>query len=82
MIMLPMPRQVGRRYEHPSLSSSIDEIDQQELLLIAINIMTVVHINLSLHLCNTCVCFLSPVSQIHDSLASSMLYFLRIIVFV
>ena len=60
MIMLPMPCQVGRRYERPRsmrLSSSVDEIDQQELLLIAINIMTVVHISLSLHLCVILVFF-------------------------
>ena len=56
MIMLLMPRQVGRRYERPrsmSLSSSVDEIDQQELLLIALNIMTVVHIST----CVILVCF-------------------------
>ena len=63
MIMLLMPRQVGRRYDYAahatlrprsmSLSSSVDEIDQQELLLIALNIMTVVHIST----CVILVCF-------------------------
>ena len=46
IIMQPMPRrfQVGHCYKRPrsmSLSSSVDEIDQQELILIAINIMDI-----------------------------------------
>ena len=51
--MQPMPRrfQVGHRYKRPrsmNLSLSVDEIDQQELILIAINIMDC---SKSLHVC-------------------------------